>query len=147
MARKLNIVPVDADANLVRAMQAGAYGLRKGKTLVLFPEGERSIDGEPTRFKRGATILASRLGVPIVPAAFDGLFDVWPRSRPLNWRALLPWSGVRVTLRIGPVLTPKDLMVDGTVMSDEHASQVLRARVTGLLAEIRSERGPSGSAR
>ena len=139
MARKLNIVPVDADANLVRAMQAGAYGLRRGKTLVLFPEGERAIDGEPGRFKRGATILASRLEVPIVPAAFDGLFEVWPRSRPFNWRALLPWSDVRVTLRFGPVLAPAQLRTETGTISDEHAVQVLLSRVKGLLADIRRD--------
>jgi 1-acyl-sn-glycerol-3-phosphate acyltransferase len=140
MARKLNIVPVDADANLVKAMQAGAYGLRRGKTLVLFPEGERAIDGEPGRFKRGATILASRLEVPIVPAAFDGLFHVWPRSRPFNWRALLPWSGVRVTLRFGPALQPAQLLTDAGTLSDEHATSVLLARVKALLADIRQQR-------
>src|SRR5262249_24574333 len=44
IARALNIVPVDPDANLISAMQAGATGLRLKKVLVLFPEGERSID-------------------------------------------------------------------------------------------------------
>src|SRR5688500_1532060 len=45
-ARSVNLIPVDPDANLVTAMQAGAAGLRMRKVLILFPEGERSIDGE-----------------------------------------------------------------------------------------------------
>ena len=54
----MNVVPVDPDTNLVRAMQAGAFGLRHGKILVLFPEGERSPDGTPRTFKKGAAILS-----------------------------------------------------------------------------------------
>jgi len=109
LARAWNIVPVDPDANLVRAMQVGAYGLRRGKILILFPEGERSIDGEVKTFRKGATILATRLGVPVVPAAFGGLFDVWPRSRPFNWRALLPSSNTS-TVSPGPARTRSTAM-------------------------------------
>jgi long-chain acyl-CoA synthetase len=61
-------------------MQAGAYGLRHGKILVLYPEGERSIDGVPKSFKKGAAILAHHLNVPIVPVAQDGFFEAWPRD-------------------------------------------------------------------
>ncbi len=102
LARQVNLVPVDPDASLVSAMQAGAAGLREGRILVLFPEGERSIDGSVKHFKKGASILARHLDVPIVPVALDGVFDLWPRNRPLNWRALLPGAGSRVTLRVGP---------------------------------------------
>lgn len=106
LARLMNIVPVDADTNLVRAMQAGAFGLRHGKILVLFPEGERSPDGTPRTFKKGAAILASQLDVPIVPVAIHGAFDVWPRGKGIRWRALLPWAGTRTTLRFGTPIQP-----------------------------------------
>ena len=106
IARAVHIVPVDPDTNLVRAMQAGAFGLRNGKVLILFPEGERSIDGGIKRFKKGAAILSLHLDVPIVPVAMDGVFDVWPRNRPLRWRALFPASGSRVLLDVGEPLSP-----------------------------------------
>jgi len=57
VARSLNVVVVDPDANLVPAMRAGAFGLRHGLVLILYPEGERSIDGTPRIFKKGAAIL------------------------------------------------------------------------------------------
>ena len=60
-ARLANLVPVDPDSNLIPAMQAGAFGLAHGKILVLFPEGERSIDGTVKKFKKGAPILAQHL--------------------------------------------------------------------------------------
>ena len=101
VARSLRLIPVDPDANLVPAMQAGAFGLAHGKILVLFPEGERSMDGTVRRFKKGAPILAQHLGVPIVPVAIKGAFDIWPRNRGLSWSRIMPWSGHRVTITIG----------------------------------------------
>lgn len=108
LARALNIVPVDPDANLLTAMQAGAFGLKHGKVLMLFPEGERSIDGTVKTFRKGATILSQHVGVPVIPVAINGMFEIWPRSRPLDWRRLLPWSGHRVSVRFGaPLGAPK----------------------------------------
>jgi long-chain acyl-CoA synthetase len=109
-ARATNIVPVDANNNLMRALQAGAAGLRLGKILVLFPEGERSIDGELKPFRKGAAVLASQLNVPIVPVALTGLFELWPRSRGFQWGALLPGRGKPVRVAFGaPIrVTPGD---------------------------------------
>jgi len=81
IAYTLNLVPVDPDANLVPAMKAGAFGLRKNRVLILFPEGERSIDGSPKKFKKGAAILSANLDVPIVPVAIAGFYESWPRGK------------------------------------------------------------------
>lgn len=81
IARSIKTIVVDPDANLIPAMRAGAFGLRHGLVLVLYPEGERSIDGTPKIFKKGAAILSINLQVPIVPVAIEGFFDAWPRNR------------------------------------------------------------------
>ncbi|MEO8677701.1 MAG: AMP-binding protein [Vicinamibacterales bacterium] len=101
IARTVNCVPVDPDSNLVPAMQAGAFGLKHGKTLMLFPEGERSIDGTVKKFKKGSPILARHLGVPIVPVAIRGVYELWPRNRAFNWSVLWPWSGHRIIVAFG----------------------------------------------
>jgi long-chain acyl-CoA synthetase len=105
VAHLANLVPVDPDSNLVPAMKAGAFGLAHGKILVLFPEGERSIDGTVKKFKKGAPILAQHLGVPIVPVAIKGVYELWPRNRGINWLLVAPWSGHRVSIEIGEPLT------------------------------------------
>lgn len=84
VARSLNVVVVDPDTNLIPAMRAGAFGLRHGMALVLYPEGERSIDGKPRIFKKGAAILSTHLQVPIVPIAIEGFHDAWPRNKPFQ---------------------------------------------------------------
>jgi long-chain acyl-CoA synthetase len=84
LARSLKVMVLDPDANLVPAMRAGAYGLRHGNILILYPEGERSIDGTPKIFKKGAAILSVHLQVPIVPVAIEGFYDAWPRNKPFK---------------------------------------------------------------
>ncbi len=81
LARWLRVVVLDPDANLIPAMRAGAFGLRQGRVLILYPEGERSIDGMPRIFKKGAAILSIHLQVPIVPVAIEGFYDAWPRGK------------------------------------------------------------------
>jgi long-chain acyl-CoA synthetase len=84
LARSIKVIVLDPDANLVPAMRAGAFGLRNGLALVLYPEGERSIDGKPRIFKKGAAILSIHLQVPIVPVAIEGFYEAWPRNRPFK---------------------------------------------------------------
>ncbi len=100
-ARWMRLAPVDPDTNLLRAMQAGSFGLSHGMVLVLFPEGERSIDAEVKKFKKGAAILSTHLQVPIIPVAIRGTFSIWPRNRAIFWKAFLPWTGTRVNLQFG----------------------------------------------
>ena len=84
LARWLRVIVVDPDANLIPAMRAGAFGLRHGRILILYPEGERSIDGTPRIFKKGAAILSIHLQVPIVPVAIEGFHEAWPRGKPFQ---------------------------------------------------------------
>jgi long-chain acyl-CoA synthetase len=98
-ARLTNIVPVDPDAHLLRAMKAGALGLRKGLILCIFPEGGRSFDGKLQGFKKGAAILSRELSVPIVPSAIMGTHEVWPRDS-------LRIRPHKVTITFGELLSP-----------------------------------------
>jgi long-chain acyl-CoA synthetase len=141
-AKLMQLAPVDPDANLIRALQAGAFGLRHGKILVLFPEGERSIDGEVRKFKKGAAILSSHLQVPIVPVAFNGAFPIWPRNRSFSWRAILPWSGTKVQLRFGKPIQSEGLPEAecSQVCAEAHYASVteeLRRTVLDLQAGLR----------
>ena len=81
VARYIRVLVVDPDAHLIPAMRAGAYGLRHGRILILYPEGERSIDGSPKVFKKGAAILSVHLQAPIVPVAIEGFYEAWPRGK------------------------------------------------------------------
>jgi 1-acyl-sn-glycerol-3-phosphate acyltransferase len=144
IARTARLVPVDPDRNLVRAMQAGAYGLRQGGVLILFPEGERSPDGTPRRFKKGASILSLHLQVPIVPVGLEGLFDVWPRGKP-------PQRLAKVRMRIGaPLPPPEPLPQRASVQESEaryaSAAEQLRRTVVELWESLRPAQRPAAAA-
>jgi long-chain acyl-CoA synthetase len=94
LARLLSVIPVNPDTELMRAMRAGAAGLKSGKILNIYPEGERAYDGKLHDFKKGAAILATELELPIVPVALDGLHKVWPRR---TWRI----RPAKVKIKIG----------------------------------------------
>jgi long-chain acyl-CoA synthetase len=50
-----------------------------GYSILIFPEGRRTEAGEIARFQPGVGMIASRLGVPVVPVRLDGLEHVLPR--------------------------------------------------------------------
>jgi 1-acyl-sn-glycerol-3-phosphate acyltransferase len=52
-------------------VDACAQHLADGNPLVIFPEGTRSQPGQPLRFLRGASFIALRSGVPILPVLID----------------------------------------------------------------------------
>ncbi len=81
LARWIRVAVLDPDANLVPAMRAGAYGLSQGHILVLYPEGERTDDGNPRVFRKGAAILSIHAQAPIVPVAIEGFYEAWPRHQ------------------------------------------------------------------
>jgi len=119
IARMLRVVVVDPDANLIPAMRAGAFGLRHGMGLMLYPEGERSIDGTPKVFKKGAAILSIHLQVPIVPIAITGAFESWPRGK--RFQKMGP-----IKMKIGKPLQPPP---------ESHASEEAYAKFTADLRE------------
>lgn len=76
----LRLIPIDPGTQMIAAMQAAALVLRNKKNICIFPEGERSIDGNVKEFKKGIGILAKELNVPLVPVYIAGSFESWPRG-------------------------------------------------------------------
>lgn len=73
----LGLIPIDrghADINAVRScMQV----LKEGAGLVIFPQGTRSRDNTPTPMLSGASMIALRGGVPVIPAYIDGPYRLF----------------------------------------------------------------------
>ena len=55
--------------------------LDEGRAVLVFPEGERTHDGELEPFKAGISLLVKKVKAPIVPVGIAGAFDAWPRGR------------------------------------------------------------------
>jgi 1-acyl-sn-glycerol-3-phosphate acyltransferase len=52
-------------------------------SVMIFPEGTRTLDGRVRAFANGAFHLAIRARVPIIPVALDGTFDCIPKN---SWK-------------------------------------------------------------
>jgi long-chain acyl-CoA synthetase len=128
LARWIRVVVVDPDANLIPAMRAGAFGLRRGGVLVLYPEGERSIDGDPKTFKKGAAILSIHLQVPIVPVAIEGFQKAWPRGKP--FQGFTP-----LQMRFGDAIYPPP-ETNASEEAYEELTSKLKQRIVGMREKL-----------
>jgi long-chain acyl-CoA synthetase len=137
LARSIKVIVVDPDANLVPAMRAGAFGLRHGMALVLYPEGERSIDGTPRIFKKGAAILSIHLQVPIVPVAIEGFYEVWPRNQ--KFRGFAPLKMV-----FGDPISPPPES-EASEQAYEKLTADLKERIVAMWEELRKPGDATGS--
>ena len=112
----------------VRMMAACGKTLESGSSIMIFPEGTRSPDGELRDFRHGAFTLALRHRVPILPIVLDGTLDA------------LPKYGITLNNSADIVIQVLDpIAVDG--FDDVEA---LRDHVRGVMAEtlrrLRAER-------
>jgi long-chain acyl-CoA synthetase len=101
-ARLAHVIPVDPETYLSKALQMSSYILRNGKSLLIFPEGGRSYDGEIMEFKKGVGILSLELNVPVVPTYIKGSFQALPRG------AIRP-KFIEMKIIFGKPLYPSDL--------------------------------------
>ncbi len=69
----------------------------EGESLLIFPEGKRTMAGEINEFRAGIGMIGARLGVPVVPVRLVGA------DRVLHQKARFPTPG-RVVVHFGPPL-------------------------------------------
>jgi long-chain acyl-CoA synthetase len=78
LANRNNIILVDVNKDLKLSIQKLAEVLKKGKNLMIFPEGTRTMTGKLGEFKQTFAILSQELKVPVVPVAIKGSYDILP---------------------------------------------------------------------
>ena len=100
-ASKHIIVKRTRSKAVVAAMDAAGEKLTQGISVVVFPEGTRSTDGQLLPFKRGGFRLAEKAGVAIVPVTINGSGALMKRG---DWR-LKPGE---VEVVIGDAIPPDD---------------------------------------
>jgi 1-acyl-sn-glycerol-3-phosphate acyltransferase len=127
---KGGMIPVDRGAGsqtLTDMLARAKAEIRRGRQLIIFPEGTRRAPGAEPRYKFGVAHLYAEIGVPCVPVALNsGLF--WPR------RALRRLPGTIVVEFLPPIAAGLDK--DTFFKRLQNDVETATAR---LLAEGRSE--------
>ena len=114
-----NIFPLpQRETGALSALRYLGELLATGSSVLIFPEGRRTDDGEIGRFQPGIGMLAARLRVPVVPVRLDGLHHVLHKS----WRMAAPG---RVRVAFGPPLAPRDGPYDNLARQVEDAVRSL----------------------
>jgi 1-acyl-sn-glycerol-3-phosphate acyltransferase len=130
LLRGLGCIAIREDEGDAGALRTAIEQLKRGRVVVIFPEGSRSPDGALKDFKRGTWLLLARSGAPVVPAAVEGCFDAWPRQRRLP--LLL---GQRVAVAFGEPVPFETLKAMGGDAGLAH----LAAQVEALRLDLRDK--------
>ncbi len=76
-------IPINRDnvREAMKSLKKAAVRISNGISVVIFPEGTRSMDGTLGEFKRGMFVLADEAKVPLVPVSIKGTDDIMPRGK------------------------------------------------------------------
>jgi len=121
---RAGFIPIDRKnrRTAVKSFDLAAERIRRGNTIVIFPEEGRSRNREMRPFQRGAFLLAIKSELPVVPMAIDGTYEVFG----VGAKRIKPG---RVTLKVG---TP--IATEGATLKDkERLATASRSEIEQLL--------------
>jgi long-chain acyl-CoA synthetase len=79
-----NVFPLPQESGFRRAFRFAGECVDRGDSIVVFPEGSRTPDGQIAPFRSGIGLLAKNLNLPVIPMRIDGLYE-FKKSK--KWRA------------------------------------------------------------
>jgi 1-acyl-sn-glycerol-3-phosphate acyltransferase len=103
--------------------------LKKGISIMIFPEGTRSLNNEIGFFKRGAFQLALQANVPILPVLIDGTGGILPKH------GMIFGSGHQITIKVLDPVNPANFDTD----NPDHLALQLSLLMTARLNELRAQ--------
>ncbi len=77
----LNLFPLPREAGFRRSFAYAGEAVDRGYSVLVFPEGRHTTDGNMLPFRSGIGLLAENLGIPVLPMRIDGLFEVKQAGR------------------------------------------------------------------
>jgi len=127
-----NLVAMDRSGSLRAALRQAGELLENGKTVLIFPEGTRSPDGQIHEFKPAVGYLSLHHAIDILPLWLGGTYEALPKGASFVRRRDL-------SVRIGPPLAVEDLRRLTQGMSATEASRTISALTRRAVQEL--ERG------
>jgi 1-acyl-sn-glycerol-3-phosphate acyltransferase len=122
----LECIPIDRQSTGIAGMKETLRRLKLGESVLMFPEGERSMSGELLPVMPGFTALVKRVQVPLVPIGIHGTYEAWPRAK------ALPWIG-RVKMVVGHPIDFSEIFE----MNQAEMAKYLEQRIAACYEEAR----------
>ena len=72
----MNLFPLPREAGFRQSFAYVGESVDRGYSVLVFPEGRHTEDGNMRPFRAGIGLLAQSLGIPVVPMRIDGLFEL-----------------------------------------------------------------------
>jgi long-chain acyl-CoA synthetase len=114
-----NVFPLPQQSGVRESFAYAGTCADQGYSVLVFPEGRRTSDGELSPFRSGVGMLASRLDVAVVPMRIHGLYDMKLAGRKIARRGEL-----RVVIG-KPVRFPRDTSAEEITNQLEHITAKL----------------------
>ncbi len=73
--------PISKNAKDIQVLKQTVVLLQQGNSVVIFPEGTRSYDGNLLPLRPGILLLASHSLKPVIPTYIKGAYQIWPRAK------------------------------------------------------------------
>ncbi len=102
--RSLHAVPVNQEGFAREGLKTILEQLKGGRVVGIFPEGERTSNGQMGPLRPGIHLLIKKMAMPIVPIGIAGAYDAWPRWRayPIPAPLFLPAGKGTIAVSVGP---------------------------------------------
>ncbi len=76
-----NVFPLPQQSGFLKSFSFAGDLADRGWNVLVFPEGQTTIDGNILPFRSGIGLLAKQLNIPIVPMRLEGLYDLKQKNR------------------------------------------------------------------
>lgn len=132
MMRARGTIPVRPYAKNNRAEITRKMGIEQaaGRSILVFPEGTRTKTGEVGVFRKGVFEMAIELGMPIVPVAVTGMYEVMHKGSYM----IRPFGAVTVHCE-APIET-RDLSESDAIDLANHVRDIIARRVDAHRATV-----------
>lgn len=128
-------IPVDRGTADMRAVRRSVACLKRGESILVFPEGTRIHDGsKPTEIHSGYALMARMAGVPVQPMAVAGIKGIKATGGSL----IRPFTPVR--LKVGDCVAYGDMTAEGRRERTEELAQVGMSYVYAMRDELEGKK-------
>jgi 1-acyl-sn-glycerol-3-phosphate acyltransferase len=122
--RRIGNIPIDRHNihRSIRSINNVKNTLDRGISIIILPEGHRTLDGKLRNFKKLPFLLAKQVGQDIVPIGLSGMFRLKPKT---SWII----SPTRVKIKFGEIITAEQI----NAMSVLELRDYTRCKIEGLI--------------